>query len=129
MRYLQERFQEEYGEDFKTFEGFFPPILKRRLHPEYNTLRPTTALRITKKLMRKSEKIDILYTPGDLRAAVATKCYYGGVPTRAILDRGGWLCEKTFFQWYRKITDENPQEIDSDLSVECAIRRRKHSTT
>ena len=61
------------------------------------------------------------FTPGDLRAATDTACYIRGVRLRAILDRGGWAREQTFFIWYRKLSDEQPAEV-SDISVERALQ-------
>lgn len=123
MRFLQERTEDERK---FTYDGFFPPITRKN-YSKFNNLQPPSVTRILMGLLKASE-VDDSYTAGDIRAAVATKCYYQGVSVKAILDRGGWLCESTFFQWYRKISDIIPPRENSDLRVERAVRRRTRTS-
>jgi len=101
------------------FPGFFPPTtLKRK--SDRPTLTPNAIARVITRLMHAAG-IPEDFTPGDLRAATGTACYIRGVRLRAILDRGGWAGEQTFFIWYRKLSEKQPAEV-SDISVERALR-------
>jgi integrase len=104
------------------YEGFFPPITHKNLS-KHKCLQPASIQRIIAGVLKIS-KVDPTYTPGDLRAAVATKCYYEGVHPNNIIDRGGWASQETFYAWYRKIQDITTPLVNSELRVEQAVRRR-----